>query len=120
MNGWARRRDANRRPMMTAFRGALISISLLCAWRGHVAYAAGTAGSSQPGGKLEVAESSQSGANSGPLFKLSDEQLGNPLMFVVYGDMRFTDPRERVATSPSARRALVARIASEHPAALFL
>jgi acid phosphatase type 7 len=55
-----------------------------------------------------------------PLFKLPDAQLGNPLVFVVYGDMRFTDPREHVASSPGARRALVARVASEHPEALFL
>jgi len=49
-----------------------------------------------------------------------DTQLGDPLVFVIYGDMRFTQPIETVATSPGPRRALVAKIASEHPDAVFL
>ena len=49
-----------------------------------------------------------------------DAGLGNPLVFVVYGDMRFTDPSETVAAAPGPRRALVAKVASEHPDALFL
>ncbi len=43
-----------------------------------------------------------------------------PLHFVVYGDTRFTAPQETQATLPSARRALVAAIAAERPAAVFL
>jgi len=39
---------------------------------------------------------------------------------VVYGDMRFTDPQEHEATNVPARRALVAAIADEAPAAVFL
>jgi streptogramin lyase len=49
-----------------------------------------------------------------------DTQLGDPLVFVIYGDMRFTHPTETVASSPGPRRALVEKIASEHPDALFL
>ncbi len=45
---------------------------------------------------------------------------GVPLRFIVYGDTRFTDPREIQASSPQARRALVERIAAEAPAALFV
>jgi len=89
---------------MMAIRCALIAISLLCGSICHGSYAAGAAGSSEPG----------------PLFTLSDARPGTSATFVIYGDMRFTDPAERVASSPGARRALVARIASEHPAALVL
>jgi acid phosphatase type 7 len=39
---------------------------------------------------------------------------------VVYGDMRFTDTTEHEASVPGARRALVAAIADENPAAVFL
>jgi len=41
-------------------------------------------------------------------------------VFVVYGDMRFTSEQERVASNPGARRALVDRVAGEHPQALIL
>ncbi len=45
-------------------------------------------------------------------------QPGAALTFVVYGDTRFTDlPR---VSNPAARRALVARIASENPAAILI
>jgi hypothetical protein len=49
-----------------------------------------------------------------------DSELGNPLVFVIYGDMRFTHPSETSAANPGARRALVEKVASEHPDALFL
>lgn len=45
---------------------------------------------------------------------------GEPLRFVVYGDMRFTAAEERTASVPPARQALIARIASEAPAAVLL
>jgi len=54
------------------------------------------------------------------LLSVPDAELGNPLVFVVYGDMRFTDPIETVAAAPGPRHALVAKVASEHPDALFL
>lgn len=63
---------------------------------------------------------SQSPGPSTDAFTVPDSALGDPLVFVVYGDMRFTHPTETVATSPGARRALVVKIASEHPGALFL
>jgi len=40
--------------------------------------------------------------------------------FVTYGDMRFTAPTETEASRPTVRRALVERIATDHPAAIFL
>jgi calcineurin-like phosphoesterase family protein len=53
-------------------------------------------------------------------FTVPDAGLPDPLVLVAYGDMRFTDAAETRATNPAARRALVAKIASENPAALFI
>lgn len=53
-------------------------------------------------------------------FSVPDAALADPLVLVAYGDMRFTDAAEVRATSPGARRALVAKIAAENPAALFI
>lgn len=53
-------------------------------------------------------------------FSVPDAALPTPLVLVAYGDTRFTDPAEIEATRPAARRALVARIANEAPAAIFV
>ena len=42
------------------------------------------------------------------------------LDFIVYGDIRFTDPADRHNTNPKARRALIDRIAKEKPELLIL
>jgi hypothetical protein len=55
-----------------------------------------------------------------PTFLIPDSALPEPLVFVAYGDIRFTDSSETAASSPSARRALVAKIAAENPAAIFI
>jgi hypothetical protein len=55
-----------------------------------------------------------------PTFRIPDAELPKPLVLIAYGDMRFTDPKETSASSPPARRALVARVAAEKPAAIFL
>jgi len=44
----------------------------------------------------------------------------DPLVLIAYGDMRFTTATETTATSPVARQALVAKIAAEKPAAIFI
>jgi acid phosphatase type 7 len=54
------------------------------------------------------------------VLSVPDSELHNPLVFVIYGDMRFTDPGETVAASPGPRQALVDKVAAEHPDALFL
>jgi hypothetical protein len=61
-------------------------------------------------------------APTGPaaLFSVADAELPHALTFVAYGDMRFTATAERDASLPAVREALVAKIAAEHPAALFL
>ena len=53
-------------------------------------------------------------------FSVPDAGLSDPLVLVAYGDMRFTSPSETGASDPGARRALVARIADENPAAIFV
>lgn len=53
-------------------------------------------------------------------FGIGESELGRPLVFVAYGDMRFTDPGNTSATNPAARRALVGKIAAERPAAIFI
>jgi len=53
-------------------------------------------------------------------FSIPDSELPIPLVLIAYGDMRFTDARETAATNPIARRALIAKIADEKPAAVFI
>jgi acid phosphatase type 7 len=53
-------------------------------------------------------------------FQIPDSALPEPLVLVAYGDIRFTDSSETAASSPTARRALVAKIAAENPAAVFI
>jgi hypothetical protein len=49
-----------------------------------------------------------------------EADLPDPLVLIAYGDMRFTQPTETTASSPGARQALVAKIAAENPAAIFI
>ena len=56
----------------------------------------------------------------GPTFTIIDAQLPSSPSFIAYGDMRFTDPKNLTATNPRVRNWLVEKIASEHPAAVFL
>ena len=56
----------------------------------------------------------------GPDFSRVDSSLSNPLRIVAYGDMRFTDPQETLATNPKVRQWLVDKIAAENPDAVLL
>jgi len=53
-------------------------------------------------------------------FTVPDSALPEPLVLIAYGDTRFTDASETAASSPAARRALVAKVAAENPAAIFI
>jgi calcineurin-like phosphoesterase family protein len=53
-------------------------------------------------------------------FTVPSENLPDPLVLVAYGDMRFTETTETGAANPGARQALVAKIADEKPAAIFI
>lgn len=93
-----------RQPPTIALLGALLGVALL----------AGCA-----------AQSPQSGVRAAagavpPTFSVPDAQLAQPLVLVAYGDMRFTDPSASLVSQPHARRALVAKIAAEKPAAVLI
>ena len=59
-------------------------------------------------------------ARAAATFTVPDAELSDPLVLVAYGDMRFTGPAQTVASNPGARRALVAQVAAENPAAIFI
>src|SRR3979490_1244526 len=59
-------------------------------------------------------------AHAATTFSVPDADLPDPLVLVAYGDMRFTQVTETEASNPRARQALVAKIAAENPAAIFL
>jgi acid phosphatase type 7 len=59
-------------------------------------------------------------AGAAATFQIPDSALPQPLVLVAYGDIRFTDSSETAASSPSARRALIAKIAAENPSAIFI
>lgn len=65
-------------------------------------------------------ETAQPAAPPALLFTVPDSALKHPLRFIIYGDMRFTDPAERKATAPGPRLALVLKIAAESPDAVVL
>ncbi|MGB9028885.1 MAG: metallophosphoesterase [Acidobacteriaceae bacterium] len=56
----------------------------------------------------------------GATFVVKDSELPRNFSIIVYGDMRFTDPSNTTAANPDARKALVAKIADEHPDVLIL
>lgn len=59
-------------------------------------------------------------SSPGATFTVKDSDPPPSLSLIVYGDMRFTHPEDVVDTNPVARRALVAKIAEQHPDALLL
>ena len=59
-------------------------------------------------------------ARASTTFNVPDRDLSEPLVLVAYGDTRFTNIAESAATNPGARQALVAKIAAENPAAIFI
>ena len=59
-------------------------------------------------------------SEAGPTFKVPEGQIPKHWTIIAYGDMRFTDPSNHEVTNPEARRALVTKIAAEHPDALLL
>jgi acid phosphatase type 7 len=59
-------------------------------------------------------------ARAATTFSVPQSSLPDPLVFIAYGDTRFTDVSETAASSPAVRQALIAKIAAENPAAIFL
>jgi len=58
--------------------------------------------------------------SAGPDFVRDSRDLSTPLRIIVYGDTRFTDPKETSETNPKVRRWLVDKIAEEEPEAVLL
>lgn len=56
----------------------------------------------------------------GPTFTVPASALASHWSLIAYGDTRFTDPTNETVTNPYARRALVARIAEQHPDAVVI
>jgi len=56
----------------------------------------------------------------GPTFTVAASSLPRKWSLIAYGDTRFTDPTDTTVVDPKARRALVARVAEEHPDALLI
>lgn len=90
--------------------GLVVSLSL------HHAVAAEPTSAPQP----DRISAGASEVPSADAYSIPDADLSHPPVFVVYGDMRFTTPAETTAAAPGPRRALVEKVASEHPDALFL
>jgi len=59
-------------------------------------------------------------ARAATTFSVPDADLPDPLVFIAYGDTRFTNVSETAASSPAVRQALIAKIAAENPAAIFI
>jgi hypothetical protein len=57
---------------------------------------------------------------SPPTFVVPDRMLPAQPVLVAYGDTRFTGTTQTGASNPQARHALVAKIAGENPAAVFI
>jgi hypothetical protein len=61
-----------------------------------------------------------SSSEAATTFQIPDSLLAEPLVLIAYGDIRFTASSETEASSPTARRSLIAKIAAENPAAIFI
>jgi hypothetical protein len=57
---------------------------------------------------------------SGPTLLVPDAALRRSPTIIVFGDSRFTEPTNVTATNPKVRRALIAKIADEHPDAILV
>lgn len=55
-----------------------------------------------------------------PTFTVTDVPQGRPLRVIVYGDMRFTDPRNTSDTQPGVRAWLAQKVGEEKPDVLLL
>src|SRR5258707_11470978 len=59
-------------------------------------------------------------ARAATTFSVPESALPDPLVFIAYGDTRFTKSSEIAASSPGVRQAMIAKIAAENPAAIFI
>lgn len=69
---------------------------------------------------LQADRVSQLLSGPGPTFTVPASTMAEHWSLIAYGDTRFTDATNLTATNPFARRALVARIAEQHPDAVLI
>ncbi len=74
----------------------------------------------QDGGSNGEAIAATALSGPGPTFVVPESRIPSNWTIIAYGDTRFTDPTNHEVTNPEARRALVAKIAAEHPDALLI
>lgn len=55
-----------------------------------------------------------------PTFTIAESDLRKPVTLIAYGDMRFTNPTEKIASDPKVRMEMVRRIAEKRPDVLLL
>lgn len=55
-----------------------------------------------------------------PAFTIPDAELRKPITLIAYGDMRFTNTKEKIASNPKVRMEIVRRVAEERPDVLLL
>jgi hypothetical protein len=58
--------------------------------------------------------------SSKPTFTIPEAALHQPVTVIAYGDMRFTNPKEKTVSDPRVRVEIVQRVAKERPDALLL
>jgi hypothetical protein len=58
--------------------------------------------------------------SSKPTFTLPEAELRKPITLIAYGDMRFTNPKETIASNPKIRMEIVRRVAEQRPDVLLL
>lgn len=58
--------------------------------------------------------------SSKPTFTISEAALREPVKVIAYGDIRFTNPKEKIATDPKIRMEIVRRVAGLRPDALLV
>lgn len=59
-------------------------------------------------------------SEAGPSFMIRQKELGRETKVILYGDQRFTDPRNTRVTNPTVRKWIVAKIAEENPDAVLM
>lgn len=78
------------------------------------------AAAAQPGDASAAHTKSKLISMPGATFTVDEKDLSRELDLIVYGDMRFTDPANTRDANPVARKALIEKIAKEHPDAVQL
>ena len=80
------------------------------------------AGAQVPAGQAPTGQASAGlgKVNPKPTFVLKRFSAGQPLRLIVYGDMRFTDPKITEGTNPRVRQWLAQKIGQENPQALLV